>query len=94
VRGPIIVSRSIHDRAVGVLYPWASAISLSDGSFEVDEDNLPLYGAIGAFGIRGLPDAIQLASVSKGALASPIAHRIPGRSRLRTGVPSDRRICR
>jgi len=58
VRGPIIVSRSIHDRAVGILYPWASAISLSDGSFEVDDDNLPLYGAIGAFGIRGLPGAI------------------------------------
>jgi len=53
VRGPIIVSRSVHDRAVGVLYPWASAVSLSDGSFDADEENLPLYGAIGAFGIRG-----------------------------------------
>jgi hypothetical protein len=58
VRGPVIVTRSIHDRAVGLLYPWASAVSWSDGSFDpTDEDNLPLYGAIGAFGIRGLPDA-------------------------------------
>ena len=54
VRGPIVVSRSIHDRAVGRLYPWASAVSLSDGSFGVDDEDLPLYGAIGAFGIRGL----------------------------------------
>jgi hypothetical protein len=53
VRGPIIVSRSIHDRAVGLLYPWASAVSLSDGSFDVADEDLPLYGAIGAFGIRG-----------------------------------------
>lgn len=58
VRGPIIVSRSIHDKAVGTLYPWASAVSLADGSFDVDEDNLPLHGAIGAFGIRGLKGAV------------------------------------
>jgi hypothetical protein len=58
VRGPVIVSRSIHDKAVGILYPWASAISFSDGSFDVDEDDLPLYGAIGTFGIRGLPGAV------------------------------------
>jgi hypothetical protein len=54
VRGPVLVTRSIHDRAVGVLYPWASAVSFSDGSFDVEEeDKLPLYGAIGTFGIRG-----------------------------------------
>jgi hypothetical protein len=57
VRGPIIVTRSIHDRAVGVLYPWASAVSLSDGSFDADEADLPLYGAIGAFGVRGFTGA-------------------------------------
>ena len=39
-------------------------------------------------------DVIQPASASKGALASPIARRIPGRSRLRTGGPSARHICR
>jgi hypothetical protein len=59
VRGPIIVSRSIHDRAVGTLYPWASAVSLADGSFDLGEQ-LPLHGAIGAFGIQGLKGAIPL----------------------------------
>ena len=58
VRGPIIVSRSIHDKAVGTLYPWASAVSFSDGAFDVDQENLPLHGAIGAFGVRGLKGAI------------------------------------
>jgi len=56
IRGPLVVSRSIHDRAVGTLYPWASAASFADGSFDPDSDSdLPLYGAIGRFGIRGLP---------------------------------------
>jgi len=54
VRGPIVVSRSIHDHAVGRLYPWASAVSFADGSFDVDDDNPPLHGAIGTFGIRGV----------------------------------------
>jgi hypothetical protein len=57
VRGPVLVSRSIHDRAVRLLYPWASALALSDGSFDVEEeDDLPLHGAIGSYGIRGLRD--------------------------------------
>ena len=58
VRGPIIVSRSIFDRAVGTLYPWASAAAFSDGAFDLDDDNPPLLGAIGKFGIRGVKDAI------------------------------------
>jgi len=59
VRGPILVSRSIHDKAVGTLYPWASTVSFADGSFDVDEEDLPLHGAIGAFGIRGLKGAVS-----------------------------------
>jgi hypothetical protein len=58
IRGPLLVSRSIHDRAVGILYPWASALSFSDGSFDVDDEDLPLYGAIGKYGIRALPGVV------------------------------------
>jgi hypothetical protein len=58
VRGPVVVSRSVHDRAVGMLYPWASAVSFSDGSFDPDDEDLPLYGAIGKYGIRGLSGAV------------------------------------
>jgi pimeloyl-ACP methyl ester carboxylesterase len=57
VRGPIIVSQSIHDTAVGRLYPWASAVSFADGSFDAEEE-LPLHGAIGRFGICGLTGAV------------------------------------
>jgi hypothetical protein len=60
VRGPVLVSRSAFDRAVGLLYPWASAVSFSDGSFDVDEQDLPLYGAIGKYGIRALANAVFL----------------------------------
>jgi hypothetical protein len=58
VRGPVIVSRSIFDKAVGTLYPWASAVSFSDGAFDADEEDLPLYGAIGKYGIRALPGLV------------------------------------
>ena len=58
VRGPIIVSRSVFDTAVGTLYPWASAVSFSDGAFEVEDEDLPLFGAIGKYGIRALPGAV------------------------------------
>lgn len=59
IRGPLIVSSSIHDDAVGLLYPWASALSFSDGAFGVDEDELPLYGAIGKYGVRALPGIVS-----------------------------------
>jgi hypothetical protein len=58
VRGPVLVSRSIHDRAVGLLYPWASALSFTDGSFDVDDEDLPLYGAIGKYGMRAVPNVV------------------------------------
>jgi hypothetical protein len=58
VRGPIVVTISRFDKAVGTLYPLASQVSFASPSFdfeaEIDESTLPKYGAIGAFGIRGL----------------------------------------
>jgi pimeloyl-ACP methyl ester carboxylesterase len=57
VRGPIVVTRSRFDKAVGTLYPLASQISFAApafaGGIEPEEEDLPKYGAIGAFGIRG-----------------------------------------
>jgi hypothetical protein len=57
VRGPIIVTRSQFDKAVGKLYPLASQISFAAPSFaaafDPEDEELPKYGAIGAFGIRG-----------------------------------------
>lgn len=52
VRGPIVTTQSIHDKAVGVFYPIAVAAVLSGAEFDVN--SLPKYGAIGKHGIRGL----------------------------------------
>jgi hypothetical protein len=53
VRGPIVTTRSKHDDAVGTLYPLASRIK---GSANFAQQ-LPEYGAIGAFGLQGIPDS-------------------------------------
>ena len=50
VAGPIVVTTSVHDRAVGTWYPKA-AMASRDASFEPGE--LPTFGGIGSFGIRG-----------------------------------------
>ncbi|HEV8443900.1 MAG TPA: hypothetical protein VGQ27_10500, partial [Steroidobacteraceae bacterium] len=52
VKGPLSVTISKFDKAVGVLYPFASKINGS-ASFDMAVNKLPEYGAIGAFGIQG-----------------------------------------
>jgi hypothetical protein len=54
VRGPIVTTRSKFDTAVGKFYPIAAGIA-GQVDFDASEDkDLPKYGGIGAFGIRGL----------------------------------------
>lgn len=50
VRGPVITTQSTHDRAVGTWYPWAAGVK---GQVAFAPDELPKYGAVGAFGIHG-----------------------------------------
>lgn len=52
VAGPIAATISRHDYAVGKLYPWAAGIA-GQVSFDIDEKDLPQFGAIGTFGICG-----------------------------------------
>jgi hypothetical protein len=56
VSGPMIVTRSRHDSAVGVFYPLASQVK---GSASFDPQSLPEFGAIGAFGIQGIADGMR-----------------------------------
>jgi hypothetical protein len=56
IRGPMIVTRSKHDSAVGHFYPLASRIK---GSASFDPQGFPEYGAIGAFGIQGISDGTR-----------------------------------
>lgn len=50
VAGPVVVTTSVHDRAVGTFYPIGAG---SRGQVEYAPGELPTYGAIGAFGLRG-----------------------------------------
>jgi hypothetical protein len=65
VRGPVVVTRSIHDRAVGIFYPLASAAVFANPSFDIDSDEFPKYGGIGSFGIQGLPDLVNLSMLDE-----------------------------
>jgi hypothetical protein len=50
VQGPIVTTRSKHDRAVGTLYPTAVKLA---GQYVLGEE-FPRYGGIGTFGAQGL----------------------------------------
>jgi len=54
VRGPIVVTTSEHDSAVGTFYPLAARLS-----GKVDFAPLPEFGAIGAFGIQGMDGVVS-----------------------------------
>ena len=52
VAGPIVVTTSQFDKAVGTWYPRAAAPA-RQVDFDVTAQKLPKYGAIGTFGING-----------------------------------------
>jgi hypothetical protein len=57
VRGPVVTTQSTFDRAVGMCYPLAVAAVAASAVFDssaVSDAQLPRYGAIGTFGIRGV----------------------------------------
>jgi hypothetical protein len=58
VAGPLLTTQSEFDTAVGRLYPWAAGVA-RQVVFAPGE--LPKYGAVGTFGIRGPgPDIVDL----------------------------------
>lgn len=56
VRGPILTTRSKHDTAVAKFYPLGAG---AKGQFLLGDD-LPKYGGIGAFGIQGSADMVDM----------------------------------
>lgn len=50
VRGPTMATTSIHDRAIRVFYPLGAG---ARGDVAFDLGDLPTYGGIGTFGVRG-----------------------------------------
>ncbi|MGO4327228.1 hypothetical protein AB4Z48_04780 [Cupriavidus sp. 2TAF22] len=59
VSGPLVVTRSRHDSAVGTFYPWAAGVA---GQVAFDPAQAyPTFGAIGAFGIQGVDGSADAA---------------------------------
>ena len=56
VLGPIVTTRSKIDFAVGRFYPIGAGIARQ---IVLGEDDDPIFGGLGAFGIRGVPEAKQ-----------------------------------
>jgi hypothetical protein len=50
VDGPVVATTSVHDRAVGTFYPLGAG---ARGQLDYLPGQLPRYGAIGAYGVRG-----------------------------------------
>lgn len=69
VRGPIITTRSEHDTAVRTMYP--NALSGNSVPFAADneesEEDYPRIGAVGMYGLRGVPGAVDLPMLPAGA---------------------------
>jgi len=56
IRGPIITTQSTFDRAVAGLYKAAVGLALTSPDFGLDINRV-YWGAIGQYGIQGVPDA-------------------------------------
>ena len=52
IAGPLVTTQSEFDRAVGIMYPMAAGVA---GHVTFGPGELPKYGALGTFGVRG-PD--------------------------------------
>jgi hypothetical protein len=63
VHGPIVVTTSALDRAVGTLYPLAAGAA-RQVDYDVTPRDLPTYGAIGAFGVQGDGLALEPRDIS------------------------------
>jgi len=68
VSGPIVVTRSKWDYAVGKFYPLAVRIA---GQYLLGDDESPKYGGIGTFGIHGVDGSVELPALGKGSLRDP-----------------------
>jgi hypothetical protein len=55
IAGPIVITHTVNDRAVGIAYPIASRIARQDASDLGDEDDV--YGGIGRNGALHTPEA-------------------------------------
>jgi len=74
VSGPIVTTRSVHDKAVGLAYPAAVALV---GQAAFNPNDFPLFGGVGTYGLQGT----SIAEPGQLALLEPSGsyHFKPGR---------------
>ncbi|MEV4144086.1 alpha/beta hydrolase [Amycolatopsis sp. NPDC049691] len=84
VTGPIVVTTSVHDRAVGTFYPLGA---WSGRQLAFDAEELPRYGGIGVHGLHG-PDVDELSHSDVryvDELTPGRVHNVDARSVVATG---------
>ena len=69
ISGPMVVTTSRFDRAVGSLYPLAAGAA-GEVAYDLSSAQLPTYGAIGAFGAQGAGVNAQPRALTLGDLTS------------------------
>jgi pimeloyl-ACP methyl ester carboxylesterase len=70
VRGPVVTTTSVHDRAVGVFYPLGAR---ARQQIALEAGQLPVYGGVGTFGIQGA--GLQIADGTLGPAGDPYDFR-------------------
>jgi hypothetical protein len=90
ITGPLVVTTSRFDRAVGSLYPLAAGAA-GQIAYDPLAVELPTYGALGAFGARGSGVNPELRALALGdvtsdhALAPGYIYNVNGDAVIRTG---------
>jgi hypothetical protein len=72
VTGPLVITTSKFDTAVGKLYP-AAAGAAGQVAFDPRRDEFPTYGALGTFGAQGGGTGAHVLVLEPGNVSTPIA---------------------
>jgi hypothetical protein len=71
VAGPLVVTTSKFDTAVGKLYPAAAGVA-GQVAFDPRRDEFPTYGAAGTFGVQGAGTGAHVLVLEEGNVAGPL----------------------
>jgi hypothetical protein len=71
VTGPLVITTSKFDSAVGKLYPVAAGAA-GQVAFDPRRDEFPTYGALGTFGAQGSGTGAHVLEMQPGNVATPI----------------------
>jgi hypothetical protein len=90
VAGPLVVTTSKFDTAVGKLYPAAAGVA-GQVAFDPRRDEFPTYGAAGTFGVQGAGTGAHVLVLEEGNVAGPLGlqpgtiYNVVGDAVIKTG---------